>query len=125
MARKNEDGSVPFYRHITAAGMTALDALGAFLGTNVGTPLHRKLSWLAILLFFVAVLFAIIVFAANKFQTDPEIVLYAVATGLSMIPASLVVVLTITLAGGTRAMVARESQDHTSRGRMLMPHSRR
>ncbi|CAI5014641.1 CRE_HP_G0086870.mRNA.1.CDS.1 [Saccharomyces cerevisiae] len=29
---------------------------GAFLGTNVGTPLHRKLSKLAVLLFWIAVL---------------------------------------------------------------------
>lgn len=36
-------------------------------------------------------LFQLIVFAANNFDTDREIVLYAVATGLSMIPASLVV----------------------------------
>lgn len=110
MPHKSENGSVAFHSRLVAYFMTGLDAVGAFLGTNVGTPLHRKLSWLAILLFFVAVLFAIIVFSANQWRTDPEIVLYAVATGLSMIPASLVVVLTITLAGGTRAMVARESQ---------------
>lgn len=46
-------------------------------------------------------------FAANGWQTNKEIILYAIATGLAMIPASLVVVLTITLAGGTRAMVQR------------------
>lgn len=40
-------------------------------------------------------------------QTDNPTILYAISTGLCMIPASLVVVLTITLAGGTRAMVKR------------------
>ncbi|CAI4323879.1 BHH_G0008970.mRNA.1.CDS.1 [Saccharomyces cerevisiae] len=39
---------------------------GAFLGTNVGTPLHRKLSKLAVLLFWIAVLFAIIVMASQS-----------------------------------------------------------
>ncbi|KAI1778906.1 E1-E2 ATPase-domain-containing protein [Hypoxylon cercidicola] len=36
-----------------------------------------------------------------------EVIIYAVATGLSMIPASLVVVLTITIAAGTKRMVQR------------------
>lgn len=46
------------------------------------------------LLFGIAVLCAIIVLAANKFNATQEVIIYAVATGLSMIPASLVVVLT-------------------------------
>lgn len=102
--------------------------IGSFLGTNVGTPLQRTLSWLAIALFGIAGIFALFCFAANDWQTNKEIILYAIATGLAMIPASLVVsdylalyrlgeeadpslisqvVLTITLAGGTRAMVKR------------------
>lgn len=59
------------------------------------------------LLFGIAVVCAIIVLGANKFKSDKEIVIYAVATGLSMIPASLVVVLTITMAAGTKRMVER------------------
>ncbi|KAH1281139.1 Na+ ATPase, partial [Aspergillus fumigatus] len=62
---------------------------------------------LAILLFGVAVLFAIIVMASNKFVSSNEVILYAVGTGLSMIPACLVVVLTITMAVGTKRMVER------------------
>lgn len=102
--------------------------IGSFLGTNVGTPLQRTLSWLAIALFGIAGIFALFCFAANDWKTNKEIILYAIATGLAMIPASLVVrfiliplppkreadllrheqvVLTITLAGGTRAMVKR------------------
>lgn len=77
------------------------------MGVNVGTPLQKKLSRLAILLFGVAVLCAIIVLAANKFNNRTEVIIYAVATGLSMIPASLVVVLTITMAAGTKRMVER------------------
>lgn len=83
------------------------DAIGRFLGVNVGTPLQRKLSRLAILLFWIAVVCAIIVLAANGFSGEQEVVIYAVATGLSMIPASLIVVLTITMAAGTKRMVER------------------
>ncbi|KAM0791876.1 hypothetical protein ACM66B_004131 [Microbotryomycetes sp. NB124-2] len=105
--RKNEDGKAPWHRYVSAWGLTVVDIIGNFLGTNVGTPLQRTLSWLAIALFGVALVFAMICFGANDWQTNREIILYAIATGLAMIPASLVVVLTITLAGGTRAMVKR------------------
>lgn len=46
-------------------------------------------------------------FAANDFSSEQEVVIYAVATGLSMIPASLVVVLTITMAAGMKRMIER------------------
>ena len=81
--------------------------MGRFLGVNVGTPLQKKLSRLAILLFGIAVVCAIIVLGANEFSDKPQVIIYAVATGLSMIPASLIVVLTITMAVGTKRMVAR------------------
>lgn len=45
--------------------------------------------------------------AANDFVNEQEVIIYAVATGLSMIPASLIVVLTITMAAGTKRMVER------------------
>jgi len=83
------------------------DLVGQFLGTKSGTPLQRKLSKLALFLFASAIICAIIVLAVNRFSSSREVVIYAVATGLSMIPASLVVVLTITMAAGTRRMVAR------------------
>ncbi|RAL13095.1 potassium/sodium eff [Aspergillus homomorphus CBS 101889] len=75
--------------------LTITDTTGRFLGLNVGTSLQKKLSRLAVVLFGIAVIFAIVV------------ILYAVATGLSMIPACLVVVLTITMAVGTKRMVQR------------------
>lgn len=89
--RKNEDGSAPWHRYVASWGLTVTDFIGSFLGTNVGTPLQRTLSWLAIGLFGIAGIFALFCFAANDFQTDKEIILYAIATGLAMIPASLVV----------------------------------
>jgi potassium/sodium efflux P-type ATPase len=93
--------------YVQAWTLTTTDAVGRFLGVNVGTPLQRKLSKLALLLFGVAVLFAIVVMSANLWSSNNEVIIYAVATGLSMIPACLVVVLTITMAVGTKRMVER------------------
>ncbi|KAH9869874.1 hypothetical protein J1614_006794 [Plenodomus biglobosus] len=105
--KRKENGKAKPHRYIEAYTLTTTDAVGRFLGLNVGTPLQKKLSKLAILLFGIAVLCAIIVLAANKFSSRQEVIIYAVATGLSMIPASLVVVLTITMAAGTKSMVKR------------------
>lgn len=105
--KRKADGSASPRRYAQAWGLTATDFVGHFLGVNVGTPLQRKLSKLAILLFGIAVICAIIVLGANKFSSNNEVIVYAVATGLSMIPASLIVVLTITMAAGTKRMVER------------------
>ncbi|KAK8875261.1 Sodium transport ATPase 5 [Apiospora arundinis] len=105
--KRKPDGRANPVRYMEAYTLTLGDALGRFLGVNVGTPLQRKLSKLAMLLFAIAVVCAIIVLAANKFNSRQEVIIYAVATGLSMIPASLVVVLTITMAAGTKRMVQR------------------
>ncbi|KAH8428450.1 P-type ATPase [Aspergillus melleus] len=105
--KRGPNGETKKRWYIQAWTLTGTDAIGRFLGVNVGTPLQRKLSKLAILLFGVAVLFAIVVMAANLFSSNNEVILYAVGTGLSMIPACLVVVLTITMAVGTKRMVER------------------
>lgn len=114
--KRRADGSAGPHRYVEAWVKTAGMAVGMFLGVNVGTPLQRKLSRLAVLLFGVAVICAIIVLAANNFAQYPdlansnpeqEVAIYAVATGVSMIPASLTVILTITMAAGTRVMVKR------------------
>ena len=105
--KRHEDGSAHPFRYAQSWGLTFTDAIGRFLGVNVGTPLQKKLSRLAMLLFGIAVVCAIIVLAANRFSNKAEVIIYAVATGLSMIPASLIVVLTITMAVGTKRMVAR------------------
>lgn len=77
------------------------------LGTNVGTPLQRKLSWLAIILFFVAVVFAIVVMATQEMDVNRSVAIYAICVALSMIPSSLIVVLTITMAIGAQVMVTK------------------
>lgn len=105
--KRKEDGSASPLRHAQAWSLTFTDSIGRFLGVNVGTPLQRKLSQLAVFLFFVAILCTIVVLAANMFLSNKEVIIYAVATGVSMLPASLIVVLTVTMATGTKRMVQR------------------
>ena len=105
--KRGPDGESKKRWYVQAWTLTTTDAIGRFLGINVGTPLQRKLSKLALLLFFVAIICAVIVAGANEWRGDKEVIIYAVATGLSMIPACLVVVLTITMAVGTKQMVKR------------------
>ncbi|KAK1985740.1 potassium/sodium efflux P-type ATPase [Colletotrichum cereale] len=105
--KRKPDGRAKPHRYLEAYTLTLTDAIGRFLGVNVGTPLQQKLSKLAMLLFGIAIVCAVIVLGANKFEASQEVIIYAVATGLSMIPASLVVVLTITMAAGTKRMVKR------------------
>ncbi|KAK6380167.1 P-type ATPase [Exophiala oligosperma] len=105
--KRRPDGTASPLRQVESWTLTFSDAVGRFLGVNIGTPLQKKLSRLAILLFGIAVVCAIIVLAANDFSDKSEVIIYAVATGLSMIPASLVVVLTITMAVATKRMVER------------------
>jgi Na+-exporting ATPase len=106
--KRREDGTTAWHRWTQAWALTFWDAVGRFLGTNVGTPLQKKLSKLALVLLGTAIVCAIIVLAVNDFSTRQEVIIYAVATGLSMIPASLIVVLTITMAAGTKTMVQRQ-----------------
>ncbi|CAR24114.1 KLTH0F08030p [Lachancea thermotolerans CBS 6340] len=89
------------------AAVTLKTTIGSFLGTTTGTPLHRKLSKLAVLLFFVAVVFAIVVMATQKFVVNKEVAIYAICVAVSMIPSSLVVVLTITMSVGAKIMATR------------------
>lgn len=105
--KRREDGTASPGRWMQAWTLTFTDAVGRFLGVNVGTPLQRKLAKLALLLLGTAIVCAIIVLAANDFSSKQQVVIYAVATGVSMIPASLIVVLTITMAAGTKRMVER------------------
>lgn len=83
------------------------DWVGEFLGLTVGTPLQRKLSQLFLWLFAFAIVCAIVVLGANKFHTSQDVVLYAVTTAIGTIPVSLLLVLTVTMAAGTKKMVER------------------
>lgn len=69
-----------------------------------GTPLQVKLSKFALLLFGLAILLAIIVFSANRFDIDSDVLIYGICVGVAVIPESLIAVLTISMAVGTKAM---------------------
>jgi Na+-exporting ATPase len=66
------------------------DFIGKFLGLTEGTPLQIKLSKLAYTLFGCAIFLAIIVFSVNRFHIPPEVIIYAISTGIAIIPESLV-----------------------------------
>lgn len=93
--------------YANAARYTIWNTIGYVLGISNGTPLKKKLSWLAIYLFWIAVVFAIVVMASQKFNVTKEVAIYAICVALSMIPSSLVVVLTITMAVGAKEMLTR------------------
>lgn len=109
--KSNDDAIIVKRGEGTSGGMAVLKTIRNLimnvLGTNVGTPLQRKLSWLAIVLFGVAVLFAIVVMATQKMIVNKNVAIYAICVALSMIPSSLVVVLTITMAIGAQVMVTK------------------
>lgn len=66
------------------AALQVWDAIGAFLGLTTGTPLQRKLSKLAYILFGCALILAIIVFGVNQFNVTNEVAIYAISTGMSL-----------------------------------------
>ncbi|KAH8687444.1 hypothetical protein BGZ60DRAFT_425344 [Tricladium varicosporioides] len=80
------------------------DIVGKFLGLTEGTPLQRKLSKVAYILFGCAILLAIIVFGVNRFNVTDEVAIYAISTGIAIIPESLIAVLTITMVVGMTVM---------------------
>ncbi|RXW25273.1 hypothetical protein EST38_g541 [Candolleomyces aberdarensis] len=80
------------------------DKIQYYLGLKTGTPLQIKLAKLAYFLFGCAIILILIVFAVAKFDITNEVVLYAIAAAIAIIPESLIAVLTLTMAAGTRKM---------------------
>ena len=83
------------------------DSLGDFLGLTVGTPLQKKLSQLFLSIFCFAIICAIIVLGANRFNSSEDVIIYAITTAIGTIPVSLLLVLTLTMAAGTKKMLER------------------
>ena len=107
--QRKEGRSMNYKKHGIAQPAKGLalriyDGIGKFLGLTEGTPLQRKLSKLAYLLFGCAILLAIVVFAVNKFNVTDEVAIYAISTGIAIIPESLIAVLTITMVVGMTVM---------------------
>jgi Na+-exporting ATPase len=70
----------------------------------IGTPLTVSLSKFALLLFALAITLTIIVFSANKWNVTEEVLIYGICVAVAVIPESLIAVLTITVAVGTKEM---------------------
>ncbi|KAH6855533.1 hypothetical protein B0I37DRAFT_322171 [Chaetomium sp. MPI-CAGE-AT-0009] len=104
---RDENGKASAASYMSFAAGKAWDSVGKFLGLTVGTPLQRKLSQLFYYIFGFAVVCAIIVLAANRFRARNDVIIYAVATALGTLPVTLILVLTITMAAGTKVMVQR------------------
>jgi Na+-exporting ATPase len=81
--------------------------VGKFFGLTTGTPLQKKLSGLFLWLLEIAVVCAIVVLGANKFDTRRDVIIYAITTAVGTIPVSLLLVLTVTMAAGTEKMLER------------------
>jgi Na+-exporting ATPase len=80
------------------------------MGTAGTTPLQIKLNTIAYILLGFALLLAFIVVASTAFTDVPfSIATYAVATAVSILPASLIAVVSLTLANATRELAARNA----------------
>lgn len=80
-----------------------LRKLKSILGLD-GTPLTVQLSKFALLLFVLAILLCLIVFATAKFKITSDVLLYGIVCGVAVIPESLIAVLTLTIGVGTKSM---------------------
>ncbi|KAL2270652.1 hypothetical protein VTJ83DRAFT_23 [Remersonia thermophila] len=69
-----------------------------------GTPMQVSLSKFALLLFALAILLAVIVFSVSLWKVTSEVLIYGICVAVAVIPESLIAVLTIATAIGTRAM---------------------
>ena len=68
--------------HYYVSARTLTIRIGRFLGVN-GTPLQRRLSQHAVVLFGFAAVLAVIVVVANRFMNNRVVIIDAVLTGMS------------------------------------------
>ncbi|CAK7239439.1 MAG: potassium/sodium eff [Sporothrix thermara] len=80
------------------------DLVLRLIGLTDVTPLQRRLTYLAYVLFLLAVAIALVVFGVHRFKLNSEVVLYATSTGIALIPESLSIVLIMTMVQATRVM---------------------
>ncbi|KAI5467872.1 calcium-transporting ATPase [Mariannaea sp. PMI_226] len=104
---RDDDGKASVRAYLSFWCGSVQDFLGSFLGLTDGTPLQRKLARLFLYLFAFAIICGIVVLAANRFEGRRDVIIYAVATAIGTIPVTLILVLTITMAAGTKVMVQR------------------
>jgi len=78
-------------------------------GSGDTTRLQRSLNKMYIVLLIAAAIAAIIVLASNKFVVDYDLALYAITAALSLLPAGLTTVLTLSLVLGGQAMTKQRA----------------
>lgn len=88
---------------IRKAWIKVQNGLRVLLGLD-GTPMQVSLSKFALLLFALAILLAVIVFSVSRWNVTSEVLIYGICVAVAVIPESLIAVLTIATALGTRAM---------------------
>lgn len=98
-AKKSSEGKEGFAKMIHHVK----EKIRVLLGLD-GTPLQVSLSKFALLLFALAITLAIIVFSVSRFNVDDEVLIYGICVAVAVIPESLIAVLTISTALGTKAM---------------------
>ncbi|KAJ3370484.1 hypothetical protein GGF31_004074 [Allomyces arbusculus] len=95
----------------TAIGtMAAQVAAGAKARAEAKTPLERSMMRMMMVCLGVALVLGVIVFAVNKWElTDTQVLLYAIATAVSILPESLPAVLTVIMAFGVSTMAKQRA----------------
>ncbi|KAK9693024.1 hypothetical protein K7432_014106 [Basidiobolus ranarum] len=73
------------------------------------TKLQKSMDLMAYILFAVAIILALIVFAVNKFHITTEVAIYAISLGIAVIPEGLIAVVTLTMASGVRSMAKNKA----------------
>lgn len=76
---------------------------------NPKTPLERKMAIFMYSVFGMAIILAIIIFGVTGFTFEHDTIVYASATGIAILPESLIAVVTVTLSLATSRMAARKA----------------
>lgn len=98
-ARDNTEGMKGFQKF----NQKVKNKVRVLLGLD-GTPLQVSLSKFALLLFALAILLAVIVFSVSLWDVSDDVLIYGICVSVAVIPESLIAVLTISTAVGTKAM---------------------
>lgn len=81
--------------------------LGKFLDLTLDSPLQKQLAQLFLWRLAFAIVFAIIVLGANRFDTHDHVILYAVATAIGIIVVPLLLYLSVIMETGTKMILER------------------
>ncbi|KAJ2083051.1 hypothetical protein H4R24_001090 [Coemansia sp. RSA 988] len=73
------------------------------------TPLQKALDRMSWLLLAVAIVSVLIVFGANKFNIENEVLLYAIGLAIATIPEGLIAVVTLTMSLGVNALAKKRA----------------